>query len=179
VHTLYAEVALALCGFVCVALRYLIVGERFDRALHRVDPLYRNLREIARGLLIDPIDAGKGLPRAYGRYYGHVFRRVDDAEVERLRRQTVRAFLDVSILGFGWIVAVFAIGAFLRRVSPTLHDVAVISAVASLLLYWVLRLIRHLRDPDGSTMIALYILGGVAAVIAAAVFILDFSSRAA
>ena len=177
-HTLYAEVALGFCGFVCVALRFLIVGERFDRALHGVDPLYRNLREIGRGLLVDPIDAGKGLPRAYGRYLGHVFRPVDDAEVERLRRRTVRAFLDVAILGFGWIVAVFVIGALLRRISPTLHDVALMSAVASLLLYWVLRLPKHLRDPDRSLMISLYMLGGVAAVIATAVFILDFSSRA-
>lgn len=170
--SLDGDIALAACTFVAFGLRALIVGERFDRALHRIDPTYRNTREMTRGVLIDPVDGLKGLPQAYGRYYGVIFRPVRDPEVERLRRRAVRAFVEFAIFGVGSFLAVLAAGALLRRVSAGFHDIAVLAALALLGLYWSWQLIQELRDPDRSTMATLYMLGGIAAALGAIVFVL-------
>ena len=102
-----ATVILAVSVFITLGLRSLIIGERFDRALHRVDPTYRNLRDMGRLILLEPIDGIRAMPRSYGRYYGHHFEPVDDPVVERMRHDAVRAFLDVAILGVGGLIAVF------------------------------------------------------------------------
>jgi hypothetical protein len=176
---LYAAVALAFCTFLTMALRALIVGERFDRALHRVDPTYRNMREITRGVLVEPIEGVRGFPRAYGRYNGVIFRPVGNPEVERLRRRAVRALVEFAILGMGGVVAVFVLAAPLRRISAGFHDIAVLSAIVLFGLYWIRRLAEELRDPDRSTMAALYMIGGIATALGGIVFVVAFSSRVA
>lgn len=170
-RSLYADIVLAACWFLSFGLRALIVGERFDRALHRVDSTYRNTREMAQGVLVDPIEGLKGLPQAYGRYYGVLFRPVRDPEVERLRRRAVRAFVEFAIFGVGAFLATFAVGALLRRVSASLHDASVLITAALLALYWTRRLVMELGSPDRSTMVSLYMLGGIAASVGAIVFI--------
>lgn len=162
-----AAIALGVCIFAAFGLRALIAGERFDRALHWIDPSYRNTREMAQSVLIDPVDGVKSLPRAYGRYYGVMYRPVGDPEVERLRRRAVRAFLEFAIFGVGSLLAVLGVGALLRRVSLGLHDIAVLATLVLLGLYWVRQLTHELRDPERSTMAALYMLAGLAAVLAA------------
>jgi hypothetical protein len=168
-----ADIVLAACFFVTFGLRALIVGERFDRALHRIDPTYRNTREMAASVLIDPVDGVKRLRRAYGRYYGVTFQPVADPEVEGLRRRAVRAWVEYAVFGVGSFLAVLFVGGLLRKVSAGrpdisvlasgLHDMAVLAALALLGIYWVRRLIQEFRDPGGSAMAALYMLGGVAA----------------
>jgi hypothetical protein len=171
---LWPELVVAICLFVSVALRFLIAGERFDRALHGVDTTYKNLREIAKGFAVDPIAASRDMPRAYGRYYGIVFRPVGDAAVEEIRRRAVRAFVDVFILGFGGVILAFILGALLRQVSTNLHTLAAISAVALLLLFWSIRLVMHFRDPERSSIVALYMLAGIATAGAGLLFLTGF-----
>ena len=176
---MYADIALAICVFVAVGLRAFIVGERFDRALHRVDPTYQNTREMTRGVLVDPIDGLKGLPRAYARYSGVTFRPVEDPEVERLRRRAVRAWVEAAVLGVAGMATVGVVGALLRRISTSLDENAVLVALALLALYWLRRLTHRLRDPDRSPMASLYMLGGLAAALVAFVFVVSFPSRVA
>lgn len=176
-NTLYADIALAMCGSLAFGIRAMIEGERFDRALHRVDATYMNLRDMARCLVADPSDAAKDLARAYRRYYGIIFRPVEDVEVERLRRRTVRAFVEYAIFLFGGIAAVFVVGALLRRMSTTADVMVVVSVITSLLVYWAVRLVTYLRTPDRSVMICTYMLGGVVAAVAALLFVLIYSTR--
>jgi hypothetical protein len=171
VRSLYTDIVLAACFFLAFGLRALIVGERFDRALHHVDSTYRSTREITRGVLVDPIKGLKDLPRAYGRYYGVMYRPVGDPEVERLRRRAVRAFVEFAVFGLGSFAATFGVGALLRRVSPSLHDPWVLLAAALLALYWTRRLMVELREPDKSAMVSLYMLAGIAGSLGAIVFI--------
>ena len=166
-----ADFVLSACTFGTFGLRALIAGERFDRALHRIDPTYRNTREMAQSVLIDPVDGLKRLPRAYGRYNGVTFQPVADPEVEGLRRRAVRAWVEYVVFGVGSFLAVFFVGGLLRKVSAGLpdiavlaagfHDIAVFATLALLGLYWLRRLILELREPGGSAMAALYMLGGV------------------
>jgi hypothetical protein len=167
-----ADIVLAACFFATFGLRALIVGERFDRALHRIDPTYRNTREMAQSVLIDPVDGVKRLPRAYWRYYGVTFQPVADPEVEGLRRRAVRAWVEYAVFGVGSFLAVFFVGGLLRKVSAGLpdiavlaagiHDIAVFVALALLGLHWLRRLTLEFRNPDRSAMASLYMLGGVA-----------------
>jgi hypothetical protein len=179
VSVLDADIALAFCIFVAVGLRAFIVGERFDRALHRIDPTYRNTRDMTRGLLVDPVDSLKGLPKAYGRYSGVTFRPVADPEVERLRRRAVRTWVESAVFSVGGMAAVGVVGALLRRISTGLDIVAVLVVLALLGLYWLRRLSQERRDPDKSTTAALYMLGGVATALAAFIFVVSFPSRLA
>jgi hypothetical protein len=172
-----AEIALVFCIFVSVLLRGLIAGEPFDRALHRLDPTYRNTRDMGRGLLIDPVDSFKDLPRAYGRYYGATFRPVADPEVERLRHRAVRAWVESVVIGLCGMAAVGVVGALLRRVAAGLDKTAVLVVLALLGIYWLRRLTQELRDPDRSAIAALYMIGGVAAALTAIAFVVGFSSR--
>ena len=175
---LYAVIALAFCVLVTVGLRAFIVGDRFDSALHRVDPNHRDTRDMTRDILVDPLPGIRGLPQAYGRYSGATFRPVDDPEVERLRRHAVRAWVVAVILGLVGIAADFAVGALLRRISPGLDVIAVLVVLALLAIYWLRRLLLQIRETERSTMAALYIVGGVAAAVAAFVFVVVFPSRA-
>jgi hypothetical protein len=174
-----AAIVLSGCTFGTFGLRALIAGERFDRALHRIDPAYRNTREIAQDVLIDPVDGVKRLPRAYGRYYGVMYQPVGDPAVERLRRRGVRGFVEFLVFGPGSVIAVLFLGALLRRVSTGLHDIAVLGVLALLGLYWLRRLTKELRDPAGSAMAALYMVGGVAAVAVAIVLVIGVPRIAA
>jgi len=168
-----ADIVLSCCLFATFGLRALIAGERFDRALHRIDPTYRNTRDMAKSVLIDPVDGVKRLPRAYGRYYGVMYQPVGDPEVEQLRRRGVRGFIEFAVLGTGSILAVFVVGGLLRKSSMGLpdtvllaagiHDIAVFVALAFLGLYWLRRLVLEFRDPEGSAMAALYTFAGAAA----------------
>lgn len=174
-----ADTALAFCIFASFGLRALIVGERFDRALHRADPTYRNTRDMTRAVLVDPIAGLKGLPKAYGRYYGVTLRPVGDPETERLRVRAVRAWVEAAVFGLGGFLAVFVAGALLRRVSAGVHDIAVLAALAFVGLYWVRRLLQELDEHDRSTVASLYMLGGIAAAVAAFVFVVIVRSTLA
>jgi hypothetical protein len=158
-----AEIALVFCIFVSVLLRGFVAGEPFDRALHRLDPTYRNTRDMGRGLLIDPVDSLKHLPRDYGRYYGATFRPVVDPDVERLRHRAVRAWAESVVIGLCGMAAVGVVGALLRRVEAGLDRKAVLIVLVLLGIYWLRRLILEFRDPDGSMMAFIYMLGGVVA----------------
>jgi hypothetical protein len=173
---LYADIALAVSIFASFGLRAFIVGERFDRALHRLDPTYRNTRDMTRGLLVDPIAGLKGLPKDYGRYYGVTFRPVGDPEVERLRRSAVRAWIESAVFGVGGMAAVGVGGALLRRVSEDFDQIVVLVVLGLLGLYWVRRLTEQLRDPDRSTMASVWMIGGIAAAGAAFVFVVSLPS---
>ena len=175
---LYADIALALCIFVAVGLRAFIVGERFDRILHRIDPAHRNARDITRGVLTDPLTGIKGLPQAYRRYSGATFRPVDDPEVEQLRRRAVRAWVETAVLGAGGMAAVGVIGALLRRISASVDELAVLGGLCLLMFYWLRRVAQEIRDHDRSTMAALYMVGGIAAALIALAFVVSFPSRA-
>jgi hypothetical protein len=176
---LYADIALALCVAIAVGLRALIVGDRFDRALHRLDPTYRNSRDMTRGLFVDPISGLKDLPQAYSRYSGATFRPVDNPEVEQLRRRTVRAWVEAAVLGAGGLGAVGVVGALLRRISLGLDELVVLAVLAILGLYWLWRLLHELRRSEGSTMPIFYALGGIATALGALVFVLVYPSRLA
>lgn len=166
-----ADIALALCIFAAVGLRAFIVGERFDRALRRVDSTYRNTRDMAQGVFVDPIAGLKGLPKAYGRYSGATFRPVGDPEAERLRRRAVRAWVEAGILAPCGMAAVGVGGALLRRISPDLDKMAVLLVLASLGLYWLRRLTQELRDPDRSTMASIYMVAGIAVALGGITFV--------
>ena len=176
---LYADIALVFCIFATFQLRAFIIGERFDRALHRVDPDYRNLRDMTQRTLVEPVAGLRGLPKAYGRWYGVTFRPVDDPEVERLRRRAVRGWVESVVFGLGAMAAAGVVGALLRRISVDLDRMAVLLTLALMGLYWLRRLVLELRSSDSSAMASLYMLGGVAAALAAFVFVVSFPSRLA
>lgn len=175
----YAVLVLAVSVFISFGLRALIIGERFDRALHRVDPTYRNFRDMGREFLVDPIGALRRLPGNYGRYLGHYFRPVEDSAVVHLRRRAVRAFVDYAIFGVAGMIGVFVVAHVLRGLSPSFHDIAVITSQALLGLYWVRRLRHSMREADRSTMTIFYILAAVAASIGAIAASLMWWSRGA
>jgi hypothetical protein len=171
-----AEIALVFCIFASVGLRGFIAGELFDRALHRLDPTYRNTRDMGRGLLRDPIENLKDVPRAYGRYYGATFRPVGDPEVERLRHRAVRTWVESVVIGLCGIAAVGVLGALLRRVEAGLDRKAVLVVLVLLGIYWLWRLTQELRDPDRSAIAALYMIGGVAAALTAIAFVVGMAT---
>jgi len=162
-----ATVILALSFFASFVFRSLIVGERFDRALHSVDPTYRNLRDMGRQILFDPIDGIRTLPRSYGRYYGHHFEPVDDPVIEHLRHDALRVYLDVAILGFGGFIAVFVISSVLRRSAPGAFEPALIASELLLVGYWVRQLSVVGGETARSSMVILYTLAGLAVAIGA------------
>ena len=163
-------VVLAAVVFISVGLRYLIIGEIFDRALHSIDPAYRNLRDMGGELLSDPIRALRRLPRSYVWYSGHLSRAVHDPDVERLRHRARRAALDVGVFGVGGFIGVFIVAGVLRRISPELRDLTVIAAEVSIALFWMRRLVEQVRQAGRSPMVVLYVLAGIGAATGAIAF---------
>ena len=148
-------------------LRYGVIGERFDRALHQVDPTYRNLRDMGRALTIDPIGALRALPRTYGRYYGVTFRPVEDPTVEHLRRRAVRAFVDVLLVGFVGLLGVLLSAGALRRISEGALDITVVAVESALVVYWGRHLLYQVHGNDRSPLVMLLILLGIGTAVGA------------
>jgi hypothetical protein len=154
---------------ITLALRYGIARERFDRALHHVDPAYRNFRD-GREALRDPTGAFRSFPRTYGHRYGVTFRPVADPVAEQLRRRAVRALVEAGIVGFAGLIGAALLFGAQRRLGPGVAELVVLSVQVLLGLYWTRVLQEHLRDPDKPPLITLFILIG-AAVTAAAIII--------
>ena len=79
--------------WITLALRAAALGEKLDVALHRIDPGYRNQRDMARDIASEPIAAGRAIPTTFGRFAKRLIVRLGDAGAERSRTQTVRAYL--------------------------------------------------------------------------------------
>jgi len=156
-----SEYVLFVSLFIAALLRYAIDGERFDRALHRVDPTYRNIRDMGRALLADPIGALPTLPRMYRRYYGVTFRPVADPTVEHLRRRAIRTFVQVFPIAFVGFLCVLLFARVLARISPVAVEAAVVAVESLLVVYWGRRLLHEVRGENRSAIVTLYMVVGI------------------
>ena len=153
--------------FVAALLRSAIIGERFDRALHQVDPTYRNIRDMGRAIVTDPIGGLRALPRTYGHWYGVTFRPVKDPTVEHLRHRAIRAFVDVFPIALGGLIGVLLFARVLRPISPGVLEITVVAVEALLIVYWGRQLLREVRGKDRYPLVVLFILLGIGTAVGA------------
>ena len=161
------SVVLFVSLFIAALLRCAISGERFDRALHQIDPTYRNIRDMGRALVTDPIGGLRALPRMYGHYYGVTFRPVKDPTVEHLRHRAIRAFVDVFPIGLGGLLGVLLFARILRPISPGALEVTVVAVEALIVVYWGRQLLREVRGDDRYPLVVLFILMGIGTAVGA------------
>jgi hypothetical protein len=161
------SVVLFVSLFIAALLRCAIIGERFDRALHQVDPTYRNIRDMGRAVVTDPIGALRELPRMYGHYYGVTFRPVEDPTVEHLRRRAIRAFVDVFPIVLGGLLGVLLFARVLRPISPGVLEITVVAVEALLVVYWGRQLLDEVRGNDRYPLGVLLILLGIGTAVGA------------
>lgn len=155
--------------WVTLALRAAIVGETFERALHRVDPRYRNQRDLLSGVVTDLRGTVRGLPVGYRYFAGRTFRRVDDPDVEQLRKRTTRVYVALGAFMIPGLPLTLLLSDRVSSVASNVTQAVAIALGVAIATYWVRRLVQSRRDSDRSFLIPIYEVAGIVAALGAVV----------